>query len=407
MIKVDVMRQIDRWVGVPLCLLVTWLEKFLVLFKGKRTTPGKKLLIIKLSELGANVVLGDPVRKLRETYQREHIWYMAFAKSQGILEVMDFVPRENLLLISTASLPQFVRDMFRALWRIRRVGVDTALDLEFFSRASALIAWLSGARRRVGIHAYFGEGAYRGELMTHGVKFNPHLHISGMFRALAESVTLPDGELQRIDFIPGPVLPIKDRFIPTDKEQETIRKLLINCGWKEGQTVVLLNANTSDRELIPLRRWDEGKYAEIARLILSEFPDSLVLLTGSPKEAKGIGRLEQMVGLSQCRSVAGKTSFRELLTLYSFSKLMVTNDSGPAHFAALTDMAVVVLFGPETPQLWMPIGKKVRTVYRGLACSPCFSIYNGRQSGCRKNVCMEMTPDEVFAEVKIVLSEPV
>jgi len=40
-------------------------------------------------------------------------------------------------------------------------------------------------------------------------------------------------------------------------------------------------------------------------------------------------------------SVAGKTTLGQLVVLYGFADLMVTNDSGPAHFATLTPMDVV------------------------------------------------------------------
>jgi ADP-heptose:LPS heptosyltransferase len=393
------MRRLDAWAGVPLCAaasVAAWLGRLC----GRRDRePHSRLLIIKLSELGANIMLGDMVRSLRRAYAKENTWFMAFAESEGILKVMDFVPSENLLLVSTKSLPRFASSLLRAIWRARRAGVDTVLDMEFFSRASALIAWLSGARRRAGIHAYFGEGAWRGQLMTHRVKFNPHLHISQMVRALGEAVLRPADELQRIEFNPPPVTRLADRFVPAAAEDAAVDALLAACGWRPGERIVLLNANTSDREIIPLRRWGEERYAEVARRVLEEFSDVRVLLTGASKEADSVAGLERRVGSPRCVSVAGKTSLRELLALYTRAVALVTNDSGPGHFAALTDIAVVVLFGPETPQLWRPLGREVRVVYRGLACSPCFSVYNGRQSGCRKNTCMDIDPREVVRHV--------
>jgi ADP-heptose:LPS heptosyltransferase len=404
--KVGLMRALDAFVGVPACAVCSAAVGIKRLFARPSDKPGAKLLLIKLSELGANIMLGDMVRMLRATYSRENTWFMAFDESEAILRQMDFVPPENLLLVSTKGPGSFARSLLRALWRVRRAGVDTSIDLEFFSRASTLIALFTGARRRVGIHPYYGEGAYRGTLTTHGVKFNPHLHISQMFAIMAAAAAQPYGVLQRLDYIPPPVAPIKERFVPAEGEKASVQTLLESCGWQPGERVVLLNANTSDRELIPLRRWGEERYAEVARQLLAECPGVRVLLTGAPKEAAGIAELERRVGSPRCVSVAGRTSLRELFTLYCMSEVMVTNDSGPAHFAALTDMAVIVLFGPETPQLWKPLGKRVRVIYRGLGCSPCFSIYNGRRSGCRDNICMDIPPEVVTAAVKDVLAEP-
>ena len=41
-----------------------------------------------------------------------------------------------------------------------------------------------------------------------------------------------------------------------------------------------------------------------------------------------------------------------LMVLYTMCEILVTNDSGPAHFASLTPINVVTLFGPETPDLF-------------------------------------------------------
>jgi ADP-heptose:LPS heptosyltransferase len=252
----------------------------------------------------------------------------------------------------------------------------------------------------VGCHAYFREGPYRGNLLTHRVKFNPHLHISQMFEILAQAVQKPPADFPRIDQVPSPARAPSKRFRPDAAELAGVRLILETAGAGSAGKVILLNSNISDREAIPLRKWPDECYVELAGLILSGMPDAFVLLTGTKKEAGSVARLEAAVGQARCRSVAGKTTLRELLTLYSVSAVMVTNDSGPAHFAAMTDMDVVVLFGPETPQLWRPLGERVTVMYRGLACSPCFTVYNGRQSACRRNACMEFTPREVFEVVR-------
>ena len=99
--------------------------------------------------------------------------------------------------------------------------------------------------------------------------------------------------------------------------------------------------------------------------------------------------------------MAGQTSLRELLTLYSVADVLVTNDSGPGHFSALTPIRAIVLFGPETPRLFGPLTPASTVIWKELACSPCVSVFNHRLSPCRNNVCMQtITVDEVFEAVK-------
>src|SRR5262249_56033600 len=103
---------------------------------------------------------------------------------------------------------------------------------------------------------------------------------------------------------------------------------------------------------------------------------------------------------------AGHPRRDEFAALYAHATLMGTNDPGPAHFAAATGLPTIVLFGPETPKLYQPLGNS-RAIYAGLACSPCVSAHNHRKTACTDNVCMRaINVDEVYAAVKGVLSAP-
>jgi hypothetical protein len=63
-------------------------------------------------------------------------------------------------------------------------------------------------------------------------------------------------------------------------------------------------------------------------------------------------------------------------------------------------LPTVVLFGPETPRLYGPIGDKHKDMYSNFACSPCVSVYNGKNSPCQENRCLiAITPEAVFEEV--------
>ncbi len=399
--KVSTMRQVDAWIGAPSCLLSSCLRAARRLFKPPITAgKPKSVLIIKLSEIGALVTLGPALRSLTELVGRSNLYFLTFGESLGLLEILDYVPRENIFILRTDSLIQLVWSALGCLRRIRSRRIGCSVDLDFFSRATALLGLFSKCPLRVGCHAFFGEGPYRGDLLTHRVKYNPHIHISQMFEIMAKAVATPAGDFPCIEFSPSPLEAPRVRFAPTAEEQDSVKRMLSAVGSSPQDTLILLNSNISDREALPLRKWSDERYVELARLILGGIPNSFVLLTGAPKESETIGKLEAGLRQARCRSVAGKTTLRELLTLYSRSALIVTNDSGPAHFATLTDIEVVVLFGPETPLLWRPLGNQVSVIYRGLGCSPCFSAYNGRQSRCRRNVCMDISPAEVYHVVQ-------
>jgi len=127
-------------------------------------------------------------------------------------------------------------------------------------------------------------------------------------------------------------------------------------------------------------------------------------MTGAPAERVQVEALVHAVGSDRCISIAGRTTLRELLTAYTLADVLVTNDSGPAHFATLTPVDVVTLFGPEHPDLFAARSPRNHVLWEGLPCSPCVSAYNDRTSSCRDNVCLQrISVDRVLAIVLDVL----
>ena len=128
--------------------------------------------------------------------------------------------------------------------------------------------------------------------------------------------------------------------------------------------------------------------------------------TGAPNEAEPVADLVRSVGSDRCFSLAGKTTLRQLLVLYTLADLLVTNDSGPAHFATLTPIQVIALFGPETPARFGARSDRTRLLWKSLRCSPCVSAENNRFSPCDDNRCMQqISVDEVFEHVMEVLAK--
>jgi ADP-heptose:LPS heptosyltransferase len=82
----------------------------------------------------------------------------------------------------------------------------------------------------------------------------------------------------------------------------------------------------------------------------------------------------------------------DLVPLYALSQVMVTNDSGPAHFAAPVGLPTIVLFGPETPDLYGALNDRAEFITARLACSPCVSAMNHRSTACNDAACMRAIP---------------
>jgi ADP-heptose:LPS heptosyltransferase len=395
--NVTTMRRIDRWLGVPVCFLLTFWRRCWGRPAPALSHAPRRILFIKLAEQGSTVLAQKAVRAAIDRVGRDNVFFLVFAENLPILDLLELVRPENVIALRTGSLLQTVLEACRALGRLWRVGVDAVIDLEFFARSSAALAYLSGARWRVGYHGAGGEAPYRGDLMTHRVLFNPYLHTSQAFQVLVEALDHPASRFPVLDLVPSPVSPGEARFVPEEKEVHGARKLIRQQTGRPGP-LILLNANASD--LMPLRRWPSERYVELACRLLEQYPDIVIGFTGAAAEREAIEELAGTVGSARCISLAGKTTLRQLLVLYCLAEVLVTNDSGPAHFATLTPVDVVVLFGPETPRLFAAPSPGTHPLWAALACSPCINAFNNRQSSCRDNVCMQrITVEQVFDEV--------
>ncbi len=401
------MRAIDHWVGVPLCALaspfVALADRLRRAFRGSPAQV-RRLLFIELSEMGSAIIV-DPAMRDAQARGAE-IFFLIFRSNQASLTLLNTVPPENVFTIDASSVLTLVRDTLKFLVQARARQIDTVIDLELFSRFTALLTGLCGAQRRVGYHIFHGEGLWRGTMLTHKVHYNPHMHIAKNFLSLvhaafATTEELPFSKIQ----IPDSAVRIAQATIAPDvrsKVLERINTLAATAGrpFRHGQEpLFLVNPNASD--LLVQRRWAPERFSELIRALRDRWPESLILVTGSPAEHQYVENVRRGAQVPNALNFAGQVAFSELPTLYSLADVMVTNDSGPGHFSSVTRLHTVVLFGPETPALYGSLGKSI-PITANLACSPCVSAANHRKTPCTDNACMRaIRVDDVLEKMTI------
>ena len=392
--NVDLMRKVDYYAGVPLCFLATFIVKLSHLFS--HTGKPERVLLVELSEMGSAIIVDPAMQKLKNVAGAE-LFFVIFDKNKPSLKLLNSVEDHNIFTIRETGIVPLALDTLKFFWWCRRRKIDSVIDLELFSRYSALLTGLSGARNRVGFHAFHNEGLYRGAMLTHKVSYNPHQHIVRSFIALVNALLSDKPEIPYSKTLITDE-EIKLRQVSVSAEQKTAMLAKIREDYPAfdaaSQQVILINPNAS--ELLPQRRWMKDRYAELMRRVLAHSSTAVVVITGAPAERAEAEVLRLQVGSERCVNFAGRVKFTELPALYTVSQLMVTNDSGPGHFSSVTPLKTFVLFGPETPALYGSLGNST-AIYAGLACSPCVSASNHRKTACTDNVCLQaITVDRVF-----------
>jgi len=400
--KLKTMRAVDYWIGIPMCFVGTMLVRLLGTPKGPEKP--QRVLFVELSEMGSTVIANPALEKTKRELGAE-IFFLIFERNVDCLRLLPTVPEGNIVTIRETSLFALALDTLRFLRWVRKAKIDTVVDMELFSRYSGLLTGLSGAKRRVGFHRFHAEGLYRGEMLTHRVNYNGHIHMAKNFICMVNALLAPKPEVPYSktfvsdEEIRVPIQPV------TEDEKEFVRGLIRQVYPEyrpDFHRVVLINPNSS--ELLPQRRWDRDRYCMLAAMIANEWDDVLVLITGSPAERAEALRMQEKVNHARFRSFSGMHKLIAINALYNIAEVLVSNDSGPAHFSAIAPIRSIVLFGPETPKLYGSLGN-TEAIWAELSCSPCVTAANQKNSACNDAVCMKLiTPERVLESVRGVLN---
>lgn len=147
----------------------------------------------------------------------------------------------------------------------------------------------------------------------------------------------------------------------------------------------------------PAKRWPLDRFAEAIKQIMAGL-DAEIVLFGAPGE-KAMG--EELSGLleGRCENLVGATSLEGLMEELRRCRLLLTNDTGTMHLAALLGTPVVAIFGSTEPAWTGPLGEGHTVIREQVECSPCFLRECPMDFRCMKAV----TPERVSQTVRQAL----
>ena len=404
--KLQTQRWIDRWVGQLLCAAVSvWAR----LRQRGRPAPAladapRHVLVILLSEMGSVVLAGPLFAALRQRYPGVTLHVLQLKKNQEVAALLGLAQPEHLHALDDRSGLGLLRDIWRVCRTLRALPLDAVIDCELFSRISSLLSYLSGAPVRAGFTPHTQEGLYRGSFINRAIPYNPYQHISKQFLSLADALqasSTPRHKAAELRDTPTDTA-LSVTFSPAELAGYA-RQMQGDFSVLATRRLVLLYAGGG---LLPERAWPAAHYARVASGLCQA--GHAVGLIGLRDDAALARQLQTQAGSPLCLDLTGYTrSIRELLMLFHHADLLITNDGGPGHFASLTPIRTMVFFGPETARLYGPLGPRASVLESGIACSPCLSAYNHRQTFCDgDNQCLKrIAPDPVLADALAVLAQ--
>jgi heptosyltransferase-2 len=222
---------------------------------------------------------------------------------------------------------------------------------------SALLAWLSGARRRVG----YARGG-RGLLLTDRLEpirdergnFAPS-PIVDSYLGLSRRLGCPDD---------GPRI----ELFTTSEDETAADRAWVRLGLSRSRPVVCLNTGGA---FGPAKSWPEEHFAKLAVELVDRANVSVLVVCGpGEREASrsivSQARRPEIVSLADEPLGIGLTK-----ACIRRSALLITTDSGPRHFATGFDVPALTLFGPTRINWTLTYHPKALHVHHPVPCGPC------------------------------------
>lgn len=245
---------------------------------------------------------------------------------------------------------------------------------------SAIMAWRSGAKKRLG-YARGGRGILLTDRITPpnrvGQSYTP-MPIVDYYMGLARSLGCPDlgRNLEQV------TLPADD--LAADQALKSL-------GVSHANPLVVFNTGGA---FGPAKNWPVSSFALLAQKLLNAIPKAAIVVVCGPAEAENARKITELVADPRVVSLADKEKSIGLTkAVIKRSQLVVTTDSGPRHFATAFGIPTVSLFGPTHIAWTRTFHPNGIHLQKQVDCGPC------QKGVCPEthHKCMtELTPNDVL-----------
>jgi lipopolysaccharide heptosyltransferase II len=350
----------------------------------------KRILVIRLDLIGDLVLSLTVVRLLKRTYPEAEIDLLAMPSSVKVVaddpDLAQIIPYDPNVWRRPKALLRMRnwREAQLLLQRLRSRHYDLAISV--FGDWAAVLAVLSGARRRVG----FGREGYPG-FMTNSVRGRhwdryDHKHEVDYCLELARAAGATPNEKDRIP-----------RLHVSEQAREEVEQLLQQEGIGQGRPLIACHASSNNGYS---KRWPLPYWATLIDHLVCK--DGMqVVLTGAPGDLPLVESvIHRMHERERVFNLAGKTSLTQLAALLQRADLLISGDSGPMHIAAAVGTPLIAIHGPTDPALTGPVSPTATVLKSGIWCSPCYNAKDTADCRFYTTQCMKnILPSQVIGVV--------
>ncbi len=325
--------------------------------KGPSFPQYKRVLIIRLDNIGDIVMLSPALRSLRAALPDAQITLMASpAGSQAAV----LLPWINEVFTWRASWQDISKNPKQdneneqqLIEKLRQGNYEAAFIFTSFTQSPyppAYACYLAGIPVRIGQSREFG-----GAMLTH------------WFTPPQDEEHQVDRNLWLIEKMGYPVINRHLELNVPAELQASADQILDSFGIAPDETFVVAAPGAS----CSARRYDPRRFAAVIRQLTEAF-GLKVVIAGSLKEAETLASIPETAG-PRAVNLMGKTNVSELAGIIRRSSLVITNNSASMHISDAFRRPMVILYsGTERESQWEPRSSQKKLLRVETICSPCY-----------------------------------
>ncbi len=318
-----------------------------------------RIVVIHPAFLGDTVFLSPAVRALKARWPESRLAVVVTPRGEAAARLLPGC--DEVFAYDKRKSDRGLGGLWRLGRRLRSFAPDLAVVSHFSPRSGAL-AWLSGARRRVGSAPF----------CTERLRRDRHRPFAQQMRAAAMAAGATTDDLRL------------ELSRPPDPDGYADRLL---AGAPRPVVGMVPGAEWATK------RWGPEKYAVLAERLSGR--GATVVLLGGPAERDTSARIAELARVRVLDTTGN--SIAEALAVLARCDLVIGGDSGLVHCARGLRRRTVVIFGPTDPGRHH-FGPGEEPIRLGLDCQPCHD-HGPRRCPLGHHHCMTLLSAEAVGDV--------
>lgn len=366
---------------------VTLIHLIINIIPKKRIKINKeKVLVITFNNLGDIICDTPSIKNIKNSIEKPYI--VCLVRKEAGKELLKYCPYIDEILVMPSSLDSWW-EFFKFSYKISKYDFDKSIQLTrpFNKVKKSYVPYMANIEKRYGLiqesmFKYYKKG------------FTNFYIVSNKTDRITESLAIVKKAGYHI------------------KERNTECWYIRPNNFKLDKKYIVINTGANFATKI----WNWNNFVEVINEF--NFSDFNIYLTGTRDEEKILKKIQ-----NKCNKKVKMfydISLNDLLYIIDNSSLVITNDTGPMHFAIALKTPVIAIFGPTPPQY--AIGNVTNndkiTILRGQTnCNPYYCEFYKKMDNKKKeqyknicfnnkNVCTDIIkPKEVTMEIKKMLNK--